>query len=92
VSTPAPADTVQIVVIRSGRFDPDWVEVDVNTTVMWSNRDDVPHTVTSLAEPPLFDRYLEPGKTFGFLFTEFGTYQYHCKYHHTMQAAVIVVP
>jgi nitrite reductase (NO-forming) len=94
------------VVIPEGAWDPNAeysffpgdLTVSVGTTVTWTNRDQVVHTVTSgssdgtVGQPDgLFDSGLfGVGETFQFTFTEPGTYSYFCTPHPWMQGSVTV--
>jgi amicyanin len=72
-------------------FEPKELVVTVGTTVTWVNADDVPHTVTSTASPPLFgSQALDTNDTFSFAFKTAGTYDYFCKLHPTMVGKVVV--
>jgi amicyanin len=72
-------------------YDPKDLVVAAGTTVTWVNADDVPHTVTSTASPPLFDsKTLREGATFSFAFQAAGTYDYFCKAHPYMTGRVVV--
>jgi amicyanin len=72
-------------------FEPKELIVTVGTTVTWVNTDDVPHTVTSTASPPLFSsQALDTNDTFSFVFQTAGTYDYFCKLHPTMIGKVVV--
>jgi plastocyanin len=83
-STPANAVT-----ITGMAFSPTTITVKVNTTVKWTNKDSVAHTVTS--DTGLFDSgNLIPGAGFSHLFVAAGVYNYHCTYHSNMIASVIV--
>jgi plastocyanin len=65
--------------------------VPVGTEVVWTNRDDIPHTVTSVDDPRLFrSPALDTDDHFAFTFTRAGTYRYFCSIHPTMQGTVIV--
>jgi nitrite reductase (NO-forming) len=65
------------------------VVIGVNNTVVWTNDDNTPHTVTSVNK--VFDSgNLNPGDTFTYTFTSPGTYQYGCSYHQWMKGTVIV--
>jgi plastocyanin len=69
--------------------DPLTVVVGVNSTIMWVNNDNAPHTVT--ANDASFDSgNVAQGQSFTFTFTTPGTYQYHCVYHPWMTGTVIV--
>ena len=72
-------------------FGPDRITVviGVNNTVVWTNNDSQPHTVT--ANGAAFDSgFLAPGATFSYTFTQPGTYDYHCTYHPWMTGTVVV--
>ena len=65
------------------------VVLGVNNTVVWTNNDSSPHTVTS--NGGVFDSgNMAPGQTYSFTFSAPGTYAYHCTYHPWMTATVIV--
>ncbi len=65
------------------------VVIGVNNTVVWTNKDGVPHTVTLVDK--LFDSgNMNSGDTFAFTFTTPGTYHYSCSYHPWMKGTVIV--
>ena len=65
------------------------VVIGVNNTVVWTNKDNVPHTVTSATKA--FDSgNLNAGDTFSYTFTAAGIYQYFCSYHPWMKGTVIV--
>ena len=66
------------------------VVVGVNNTVMWTNNDDMPHTVT--ATDGSFDSTnMNPGKSFTYTFSKAGVYPYICTYHHWMHGTVTVL-
>jgi plastocyanin len=72
-------------------YDPKELAVPTGATVTWVNADDVPHTVTSTAAPPLFDsRALRAGARFSCAFHAAGTYDYCCKAHPHMTGRVVV--
>ena len=72
-------------------FGPATLTVSAGTTVTWTNRDDIPHTVTSSDEPRLFkSKVLDTDDKFSFTFTKAGTYPYFCSIHPKMTAKVIV--
>jgi plastocyanin len=65
------------------------LDVAAGTTVTWTNRDDVPHTVASATKvfksPPL-----DTGETFSFTFKEAGTFEYYCSMHPRMTGKIVV--
>jgi plastocyanin len=72
-------------------FTPNTIHVvlGVNNTVVWTNDDFSPHTVTS--DSGLFDSsVLSQGQTFSYTFQAPGTYHYHCFIHPWMTATVVV--
>ena len=72
-------------------FGPTTVTVPVGTTVTWTNRDDIPHTVVSSDDPKAFkSKVLDTDEKFSFTFTKAGTYPYFCSVHPKMTAKVIV--
>jgi plastocyanin len=73
-------------------FSPATLTVAVGTTVTWTNRDDVPHTVTSdeKQNKPFASKALDTDETFSFQFTKPGTYAYFCAVHSQMVGKVIV--
>jgi plastocyanin len=84
----APAKTVAID-IDNFKFGIVSLETAVGTTVTWTNRDDVPHTVTSSTKlfksPPL-----DTGDVFSYTFKEAGTFEYYCSMHPRMTGKIVV--
>jgi amicyanin len=79
------------VTIDNFAFDPKELVVTAGAIVTWVNTDDVAHTVTSKAAPPLFDsKTLPTDDKFSFEFKRPGTYDYFCKPHPYMTGKVIV--
>lgn len=67
------------------------IQVRAGTTVTWTNRDSVPHSVTfqnGMKDSGL----LSQGQSFSYTFNTPGTYQYYCTVHPSMVATVTVVP
>lgn len=65
------------------------LETPVGTTVTWTNRDDVPHTVTSSTK--LFKSpALDTGEAFSYTFKEAGTFEYYCSMHPRMTGKIVV--
>jgi plastocyanin len=77
------------VFIQNHAFNPSSISVAVNTTIKWTNKDPVVHTVTS--DDGLFESgSIATNGVFSFTFSKAGTYSYHCTPHPTMIATVIV--
>jgi plastocyanin len=70
-------------------FGPGALTVPVGTTVTWSNRDDIPHTVVS-TEGVFKSKVLDTDDKFSFTFTKAGTYPYFCSIHPKMTGKVVV--
>jgi len=72
-------------------FGPVALTVPVGTTVTWTNRDDIPHTVVSTDDPKTFkSKVLDTDEKFSFTFSKGGTYPYFCSIHPKMTGKVIV--
>ena len=73
-------------------YDPDniTVVIGVNNTVIWTNNDNEPHTVTA-ADGSFDSGNMDPGATFTYTFTKPGTYTYICTYHPWMHGYVTVI-
>ena len=70
-------------------FGPVTLTVAVGTTVTWTNRDDIPHTVVS--EDKVFkSKVLDTDEKFSFTFSKPGTYPYFCSIHPKMTGKVVV--
>jgi len=72
-------------------FTPAVLTVSVGTTVTWTNREDIPHTVVSSDDPKAFkSKVLDTDEKFTFTFSKAGTYQYFCSVHPKMVGKVVV--
>jgi len=70
-------------------FNPGTITVSENTTITWTNKDPVDHTVTS--DNGLFDSgNISSGGTYSHLFTTAGSYPYYCTIHPSMTGTVVV--
>jgi plastocyanin len=70
-------------------FGPSELTVPVGTTITWTNRDDIPHTVVSTDK--LFkSKVLDTDEKFSFTFSKAGTYPYFCSIHPKMTGKVVV--
>lgn len=80
----------QAVNIDNFSFGPARLTVPKGTRVVWTNRDDIPHTVTSALQPPAFkSAALDTGERFGMVFDKPGTYHYFCALHPHMQGEIV---
>ena len=79
------------VTIDNFTFSPAVVTVTPGSRVVWTNRDDIPHTVTSADEPRVMkSEPLDTGDTFSHVFAKPGTFHYFCSLHPHMQATIVV--
>jgi plastocyanin len=87
---PAPPTTAEVK-IDNFTFGPAALTVPAGTTVTWTNRDDIPHTVVSSDDPRTFkSKVLDTDEKFSFTFANPGTYPYFCSIHPKMTGKVIV--
>src|SRR6266852_1495188 len=85
----APASSSPEVKIDNFSFGPAALTVAVGTTVTWTNRDDIPHTVVSDGQA-FKSKLLDTDEKFSFTFTKPGTYTYFCSVHPKMTGKVVV--
>lgn len=84
----APVDATPVQIINFA-FDPPTLSITTGTTVVWTNNDAVPHTVTAL--DGAFDSGIfDPGSSFSWRFTNPGNDDYQCDLHPTMQGTIVV--
>ncbi len=89
----APADSQSAaetaIKIDNFSFTPATVTIPAGTTVRWTNRDDIPHTVVS--DDKIFkSKALDTDEQFTYTFTKPGTYSYFCSIHPKMTAKIVV--
>jgi plastocyanin len=77
------------VAIDNFTFSPATLIVKKGEKVVWTNRDDIPHTVVD-TKGRFKSKALDTGDSFGHVFTEAGTYDYFCSLHAHMKGKVIV--
>src|SRR5205085_11469592 len=86
----AHAHATMHVTIQNFAFSPQTITVAPGTTVIWTNKDSVDHTVTSDTGAWPDSGSLATSKTFSHTFAKAGTYAYRCALHPSMTARVIV--
>ena len=82
----APPVTVDITKFA---YAPKEVTVAPGTRVVWTNRDETPHTVTS-TDKAFASKALDTGDTYEFTFTSEGDFKYLCTVHPFMTGIVHV--
>ena len=84
----SPRPTTHHVEIRAMKFEPSLVDVAVGDTVVWTNKDIVPHTVTS-TEKTFDSRSMAQNAEWSYVVTAPGELTYVCTFHPTMFGTVI---
>jgi len=85
----APAGKVVEVKVDNFSFSPQTITIAPGTTVIWTNRDDIPHTVVS--DDKVFkSKVLDTDEKFSFTFDKAGNFPYFCSVHPKMTGKVIV--
>ncbi len=85
-----PVEGVTQVRQKDFAFAPANIIVDLGTTVTWTNRDGVGHTVTSDGGGELRSQMLNQNETFSYTFDEPRLYRYYCEPHPYMKGLVTV--
>ena len=87
-ASPVRAEEVEVK-IDNFTFNPQEVTVKPGTTVVWTNHDDIPHTVTSSTQA-FKSKVLDTDEKFSFTFTTAGTFKYFCALHPHMTGSIVV--
>jgi plastocyanin len=82
------AAAAQEVKIDNFSFGPATITVAAGTTVTWTNRDDIPHTVVSTGA--FKSKAMDRDEKFSYTFAKPGTYSYFCSIHPKMTGKVVV--
>ena len=88
-SAKAPQPASAEVKVDNFSFGPATLTVAVGTTVIWTNRDDIPHTIVS-TDKVFKSKVLDTDERFSFTFSKAGTYPYFCSIHPKMTGSVVV--
>ena len=84
-----PSAATAEVKIDNFSFGPQTLTVPVGTTVTWTNRDDIPHTVVS-TDGVFKSKVRDTDEQFSYTFAKAGTYPYYCSVHPKMTGKVVV--
>jgi plastocyanin len=84
-----PPQAMAEVKIDNFSFGPNELKIVVGTTVTWTNRDDIPHTVVS-NDGVFKSKVLDTDEKFSFTFSKAGTFPYFCSIHPKMVGKVVV--
>ena len=88
-ASPANAMTGQVE-IRNFAFAPRTLTVRAGTRVVWTNRDDEPHLITSAGGAFVASHALDTSDSYAVTFAKPGTYAYYCSIHPMMVGTIIV--
>lgn len=78
-----------VIIIEGMKYSPEVIEVNAGDTIVWSNKDAFPHTVT--AENHRFDsKEIGSGRSWKFKATVRGVFPYICTFHPTMKGRLVV--
>ena len=89
VTAGAQQPAVVEVKIDNFSFGPQAQSVAVGTTVSWTNRDDIPHTVVS-TDGVFKSKVLDTDEKFSYTFAKAGTFSYYCSIHPKMTGKIVV--
>jgi amicyanin len=70
-------------------FEPPRLTVKAGTTVTWTNRDDIPHTVAA-KDRQFKSKVMDTNESYSFTFATPGEYSYFCSLHPHMTATIVV--
>lgn len=78
-----------VVSIENFTFAPATLEVRAGTTVMFQNKDDIPHQVVA-SDNAFRSKALDTGDSFRYTFGSLGRFAYYCGLHPRMTATIVV--
>jgi plastocyanin len=90
LSLPAVAANTEVN-IDNFAFTPNELAVKVGTTVVFRNRDDIPHSIVG-SKGEFHSKALDTDDSYSFSFAKAGTYGYSCGLHPRMQGRIGVIP
>src|ERR1700740_136691 len=90
LSLPARAEDKEVN-IDNFAFTPKELSVKTGTTIVFRNRDDIPHTIVA-AKGGFHSKALDTGDGFWFTFTKPRAYGYFCGLHPKMRGRIVVTP
>jgi plastocyanin len=80
----------QQVEIRNFAFAPATLTVPAGTRVVWTNRDEEPHVITSAGAQFASSKGMDTSDSYAVTFSKPGTYAYYCSIHPMMVGTIIV--
>ena len=88
-TTAADSKAGNAVTIDNFSFAPAAITVPAGTTVRWTNKDDIPHTVVE-TDKKFRSKALDTDDSYSFTFTVPGTFDYFCSLHSKMTGKIVV--
>ncbi len=81
--------------IAASNYNPNRLTIDAGTTVVFTNDDTLPHTIThgtngQVEDDPFVNEQISPGGTVRVTFDEAGTFAITCRLHPTMNMSISV--
>lgn len=76
--------------IKNFTFEPNELRIKKGETIVWTNTDNLVHTITPNQNDNLENNILSKGQTFSHTFHTIGIYRYHCDDHQNMTGTIIV--
>jgi plastocyanin len=89
IAQKTPKAQTHTVAIEASSFQSDFLAVNAGDTIVWTNRDFFPHTVTA-ANRSFDSKDIPPGKSWKYTVRTKGTFEYKCVYHSTMTGVLKV--
>jgi plastocyanin len=89
-NVPASKAHTQQIEIRNFAFAPKSLTVTAGTHVVWTNRDEEPHVITSAGSQFASSKGLDTSDSYAVTFSKPGTYAYYCSIHPMMVGTIIV--
>lgn len=72
-------------------FAPEALTISAGTTVTWTNRDDIPHSIVE-SNGLFHSQAFDTNGSYSYTFSKAGTYDYVCGLHPHMKGKIIVMP
>jgi plastocyanin len=85
-----PKAATATVIMQNFKFSPQIIAIKTGDTVVWVNKDSVPHTSQSDGVLLWGSGTIQPGASFRHVFNSPGSYNYSCTIHPTMKGTVVV--
>jgi len=78
------------IIMKNFAFDPAELKIKAGDTVVWTNKDSVPHNLISTKGTEPISPTISVGGTYSHTFNTAGEYAYSCEIHTGMKGKIIV--